>query len=279
MPACPHQPHQLGHVRCQQTDEGERSHHQGRAGGQHGHQQQDGELSPVEPNAERGGHRRPHRQQIEPATEQQAGCQQRQRQHDQPAGNRQGDVIGGAGHPGEQLLHPQVTVGQRDGLQRLEQRRDGDAGEQQPPGWKPWLRLTSSNSSRQPKAPSRPPASIMGSGSAGSSSAVAITPMKVPPLTPSSSGLAMGLLLTRCSRVPASASSMPHRPPGCAAAATPAGPASAASSASASRPSPVQTAGRRSPPIPAPSTSGRQGGPVPGGGPPAGQHSPSACPI
>jgi hypothetical protein len=30
------------------------------------------------------------------------------------------------------LLHPQVAVGQGDGLQRLEQRRDGDARQQYP---------------------------------------------------------------------------------------------------------------------------------------------------
>ena len=52
----------------------------------------------------------------------------------------------------------------------------------------------------------------MGSGKAGSNRAAAITPMKVPPLTPSSSGLAMGLLLTRCNRVPASASNTPAAP-------------------------------------------------------------------
>jgi hypothetical protein len=33
----------------------------------------------------------------------------------------------------EQLLHPQVAVGQGDGLQRLEQRRDGDARQQAAP--------------------------------------------------------------------------------------------------------------------------------------------------
>lgn len=52
----------------------------------------------------------------------------------------------------------------------------------------------------------------MGSGKAGSNRAAAITPMKVPPLTPSSSGLAIGLLLTRCNRVPASASNTPAAP-------------------------------------------------------------------
>ncbi|MNR02530.1 hypothetical protein D3C85_1183850 [compost metagenome] len=79
-------------------------------------------------------------------------------------------------------------------------------------GWKPFLRLISTSSSRQTKAPSTPPSNIRGSGKAGSSKAVAITPIKVPPLTPSSSGLAMGLLLTRCNRVPASASSTPAAP-------------------------------------------------------------------
>ena len=78
-------------------------------------------------------------------------------------------------------------------------------------GWKPLRRLISTSSNRQAKAPTSP-SSIMGSGKGGQQQGRRNHPHEGATAHPSSSGLAMGLLLTRCNRVPASASNTPAAP-------------------------------------------------------------------
>src|SRR5690606_13190205 len=126
----PPEPQQVRQVGRDQTDEGQRTDHQRRQSAEYRGQQQEQQPCPLQRHPQRPGGRFSQREQIQPAAQQKGQRQQKQRQRHQESAARRRGVIGGAGQPGRDLLPPGIAIGQQQAPERLVQRAQGHARQQ-----------------------------------------------------------------------------------------------------------------------------------------------------